>query len=235
QRTRSASLIPTEDTSVLPSPLFSPTIWSFNHPSLLQERRHSVAAVPIKPITPPPSQQQIDEYFSSTTALFMDVRCLGKGIPLEEVSVETVYRVQFKQSSDYFYPQHDLCFQLNDRVIVEGDRGYDLGQVVGLVNKTDVPVDRVKRLFRHANSAEWITFEQKGFDEQKALMLCQSKIKQRHLNMKVIDAEYQWDRRKLTFYFKANERIDFRELVKELFKTYKTRIWMCAYNPPERH
>ncbi|KAI8372193.1 PSP1 C-terminal conserved region-domain-containing protein [Blakeslea trispora] len=166
----------------------------------------------------------------------MDVQCLGKGKLLEELSgQQKIYQVQFKQTFDYFYvQQEDLHFQLNDRVIVEGDRGYDLGRVVGLSDKTNTPTDRVKRLFRHANSAELITYEQKGYDEQKALTLCQSKIKQKNLDMKIIDAEYQWDRRKLTFYFKANERVDFRELVKELFKIYKTRIWMCAYSPNEK-
>lgn len=46
--------------------------------------------------------------------------------------------------------------------------------------------------------------------------------------MDVVDAEYQWDRNKLTFYFIADRRIDFRELVRDLFRIYKTRIWMCA-------
>ena len=55
-------------------------------------------------------------------------------------------------------------------------------------------------------------------DEDKALSLCQMKVKQRKLPMEVIDAEYQWDRRKLTFYFIAEKRIDFRELVRELFR-----------------
>ena len=65
-------------------------------------------------------------------------------------------------------------------------------------------------------------------EEQRALALCQSKIRQKKLQMEVFEAEYQWDRRKLTYYFSAAHRIDFRELVRELFKVYKTRIWMCA-------
>jgi len=65
-------------------------------------------------------------------------------------------------------------------------------------------------------------------EERRALALCQTKIRQRKLQMEVVDAEYQWDRRKLTYFFVADRRIDFRELVRELFKVYKTRIWMCA-------
>jgi hypothetical protein len=49
--------------------------------------------------------------------------------------------------------------------------------------------------------------------------------------MEVLDGEYQWDRRKLTFFYIASQRIDFRDLVRDLFKIYKTRIWMCAVNP----
>ncbi|KAI9312258.1 PSP1 C-terminal conserved region-domain-containing protein [Dichotomocladium elegans] len=48
--------------------------------------------------------------------------------------------------------------------------------------------------------------------------------------MDIVDAEYQWDRRKLTFYFVAERRVDFRELVRDLFRIYKTRIWMCSVN-----
>jgi cell fate regulator YaaT (PSP1 superfamily) len=69
-------------------------------------------------------------------------------------------------------------------------------------------------------------------DEVKALQLCQSKVRQKKLPMEVIDAEYQWDRRKLTFYFIAEKRIDFRELVRELFRLYKTRIWMASLQGP---
>lgn len=86
-------------------------------------------------------------------------------------------------------------------------------------------------------------------DEAKALQLCQSKVRAKKLPMEVIDAEYQWDRRKLTFYFVAEKRIDFRELVRELFRydfpempdhpltdifdrLYKTRIWMASLQGP---
>ncbi|CCG83118.1 Uncharacterized protein PB7E8.02 [Taphrina deformans PYCC 5710] len=71
----------------------------------------------------------------------------------------------------------------------------------------------------------------KNQDEQQAMLVCQAKVRQRKLPMEVLDGEYQWDRRKLTFYYYASQRIDFRELVRDLFKIYKTRIWMCASNP----
>lgn len=65
------------------------------------------------------------------------------------------------------------------------------------------------------------------FEQERGILeLCRSKVRQRSLPMKVIDAEFQFDRHKLTFYFKADRRIDFRELVRDLFAIYKTRIWM---------
>jgi cell fate regulator YaaT (PSP1 superfamily) len=66
----------------------------------------------------------------------------------------------------------------------------------------------------------------KSQDEAKALQLCQSKVRQKKLPMEVIDAEYQWDRRKLTFYFVAEKRIDFRELVRELFRFVSFVLWV---------
>jgi cell fate regulator YaaT (PSP1 superfamily) len=63
-------------------------------------------------------------------------------------------------------------------------------------------------------------------DEYDAMMICREKVVQRGLPMQIVDAEYQWDRRKLTFYFKAEKRVDFRELTKENFRIFKSRIWM---------
>ncbi|KAJ2842804.1 hypothetical protein IWW36_005775 [Coemansia brasiliensis] len=86
----------------------------------------------------------------------------------------------------------------------------------------------VKRIFRVADQCEVADLlNNKVVDEQNALNMCQSKVQQRKLSMRVVDAEFQFDRRKLTFYFTADRRVDFRELVRDLFKHFKTRIWMC--------
>ncbi|KAJ1724773.1 hypothetical protein LPJ53_000980 [Coemansia erecta] len=86
----------------------------------------------------------------------------------------------------------------------------------------------IKRIFRIADQREVADLmNNKVLDEQKALSMCQSKVQLRKLSMCVVDAEFQFDRRKLTFYFTAGRRVDFRELVRELFKHFKTRIWMC--------
>ncbi|KAJ3796134.1 PSP1 C-terminal conserved region-domain-containing protein [Lentinula aff. detonsa] len=85
-----------------------------------------------------------------------------------------------------------------------------------------------KQIYGKAGPPEASMLAAKMSDEMKALQLCQSKVRAKKLPMEVVDAEYQWDRRKLTFYFVADKRIDFRELVRELFRLYKTRIWMAS-------
>ncbi|KAI8646475.1 PSP1 C-terminal conserved region-domain-containing protein [Parasitella parasitica] len=184
---------------------------------------------------------------------------MGKGTRLDSdiLNDAIFYVVEFKGGrSDVFYSQPSNNLKENDLVIVEADRGKDLGKIImenisrqqlekfycQLKNnnsqnstteekKTYLPNEiYVKCIFRQARSDEITLLMAKGQDEAKVLMICQSKIKQKKLNMQVVDAEYQWDRRKLTFYFVAEKRVDFRELVRELFKLYKTRIWMCAVN-----
>lgn len=182
---------------------------------------------------------------------------MGKGTRLDaQVLVDAIfYVVEFKGGRwDVFY--HPNCnYQKNELVIVEADRGHDLGKIsmdhlsrdqlkeyytllkninhnTGELNKTDglilyQPTEIfIKSIFRTAFNDEITLLMAKAQDEAKALMVCQSKIKQKKLQMQVVEAEYQWDRRKLTFYFVAEKRVDFRELVRELFKLYKTRIWM---------
>eukprot|EP00842_Homolaphlyctis_polyrhiza_P003974 jgi/Hompol1/4578/HPOL_003723-RA len=157
-----------------------------------------------------------------------------------------LYVVEFKAGRiDYFYIADDSVGQITvgDLAIVEADRGKDLGKVIEtninsqqelqLYQSThpDALMDshgkevHPKRIFRLAQPQEIAMLLSKGQDEAKAMGVCQVKIRQKKLPMEIVDAEYQWDRRKLTFYFVADRRVDFRELVRELFKIYKTRIW----------
>ncbi|ORY94448.1 PSP1 C-terminal conserved region-domain-containing protein [Syncephalastrum racemosum] len=167
-----------------------------------------------------------------------------------------LYMLEFKAGrTDFFYAPAGVHVQLGDLAIVEADRGKDIGKVAMLLASDQVlamgiqkqqqqqqqqqqqegatemaPLTKadihIKRIYRPASGDEIHLLLSKAQDEQKALAMCQQKTRQRKLPMEVVDAEYQWDRRKLTFYFVADRRIDFRELVRELFKIYKTRIWM---------
>ncbi|KAI6046995.1 hypothetical protein EDC04DRAFT_952760 [Pisolithus marmoratus] len=109
-----------------------------------------------------------------------------------------------------------------------------------------------KMIHRKAQSQDRQELASKAQDESKALQLCQNKVRQKKLSMEIIDAEYQWfvayeflenfltssekhrDRRKLTFYFIAEKRIDFRELVQDLFRFYNTRICMVSLQAPNQ-
>jgi hypothetical protein len=167
-----------------------------------------------------------------------------------------LYVVEFKAGrTDYFYLAEEsshLVVKVGDLAIVEADRGKDLGKIIETninslaelqlyqATHVDSLVDshnavgkeiQPKRIYRIAQPSEVAMLLTKFQDEAKANALCQQRIRQKKLPMEIVDAEYQWDRRKLTFYFVADRRIDFRELVRELFKIYKTRIWMCAVNP----
>ncbi|KAI0638944.1 PSP1-domain-containing protein [Trametes polyzona] len=189
---------------------------------------------------------------------------LGKGVPLHAVPTSwPLYIVEFKAGrTDLFYCT-DLTqdIRVGDLVIVEADRGKDLGKVVndtitlaeveafqkqqklmsmGHADVHGVPTSPTgatgggvkdinpKMIYGKATHRDTQILAAKAQDEMKALELCKNKVRQRKLPMEVIDAEYQWDRRKLTFYFVAEKRIDFRELVRELFRLYKTRIWMAS-------
>lgn len=146
---------------------------------------------------------------------------------MDPLSRTTYYKVEFKAGRYcIFYPEAEQNYKLGDFVLVEADRGKDLGKIIGIGKEFQDPDAKV--LYRLAAPSEISQLPVKMQDEQKALQLCQQKIRQKKLPMEVVEAEYQWDRRKLTYYFVADRRIDFRELVRELFKIYKTRIWMCS-------
>lgn len=106
-----------------------------------------------------------------------------------------------------------------------------------------------KKIYGLASPADVALLAVKAADEQKALNVCRAKVLQHQLPMEVTDAEFQLlvpfnhlmhssmitdialacsDRRRLTFFYIADRRIDFRNLVKDLFRLYKTRIWLCA-------
>ncbi|CAE7230346.1 unnamed protein product [Rhizoctonia solani] len=178
---------------------------------------------------------------------------LGRGLPLSSIPPGApLYVVEFKAGrTDLFFAPDTLDgdpVRRGDLVIVEADRGKDLGKVVNdsislaeverfmMEGADDGQGGRKeimpKRIYGRAGPGDAQLLLSKMQDEVKALQLCQSKIRQKKLPMEVIDAEYQWDRRKLTFYYIAERRIDFRELVRELFRLYKTRIWMSCLQGP---
>ncbi|KAG8835776.1 hypothetical protein FRC17_001170 [Serendipita sp. 399] len=168
------------------------------------------------------------------------------GVVLDEVPrTSRLVLLEFKLGrKEVFFCDANLEVKQGDRMIVEGDRGKDIGVVVDpdverhwlTQSGADVASGghhvKAKRAYGVAGPQEAEDLAKKEEDEQKALQLCQNKVRQKKLPMQVVDCEFQWDRRKLTFYFIAESRIDFRDLVRELFRLYKTRIWMSCISGP---
>lgn len=126
----------------------------------------------------------------------------------------------------YYFGPKNLELKIGDRVIVETARGVEMGTVA--VAPKEVPDDEVvqplKTVQRIATEEDFKRAEKNKEKEKEAFKICQEKIKKHKLEMKLVDAEYTFDNNKLLFYFTADGRIDFRELVKDLASVFKTRI-----------
>lgn len=125
----------------------------------------------------------------------------------------------------YFSPKGEKL-KIGDRVIVETSRGVECGEVVienrGVEEKRLVAP--VKDIIRTATPADLKTAEQNRAKEKNAMKVCQEKIAAHRLNMKLVDVECTFDNNKMLFYFTAESRVDFRELVKDLAAVFRTRI-----------
>lgn len=118
----------------------------------------------------------------------------------------------------------------NPNAVVPGGKGGGVGasQQGTAIRDSDLKPKMIKRL---AQTHEIQALQEKEGNEAKAKRVCQQKVIEHGLNMEILDAEFQMDGKKLTFYFFSTEYINFNSLVTDLFKMYKTRIWMSAINP----
>ena len=135
--------------------------------------------------------------------------------------------VRFKAAGKvyYFDPDHAL-YRENDEVIVETARGIEFGFVV-TANRTVMASDIVsplKKILRMANEEDRAHYEENNRRREEAFLICREKIQEHGIEMKLIDVEYTFDNNKLLFYFTADGRVDFRELVKDLASVFRTRI-----------
>ncbi len=126
----------------------------------------------------------------------------------------------------YFYQADNVQAKEGDVVIVEHDRGVDYGTVV---NSSHAPAESdkkepPKKIIRIAREGDLRQIEENRNKAKEAFGSCIKKIEEHKLDMKLVQAEYSFDRTKIVFYFTANGRIDFRNLVKDLAKIFKARI-----------
>lgn len=138
--------------------------------------------------------------------------------------------------------------QENDYIIIEADRGYDCAQIKLIKNENDykklLKIDlnnsivdckeisnidiSPRKIIRLAYESDIELMKEKQYKESIAFEKCLKGVLDYKYDMKLLCAEYQWDMQKLTFYFSSPQAIDFRELVQELYKHFKVRIWMCS-------
>ncbi len=141
--------------------------------------------------------------------------------------MKRIIGVRFRSAGKiYFFDPLDFEVKRNDHVIVETARGIEYGTVVGDIREVDDSevTQPLKPMLRVATKKD-DEQEQKNKEKEKdAFKICLEKIHARGLEMKLIDAEYTFDNNKILFYFTADGRIDFRELVKDLAGVFRTRI-----------
>ena len=141
--------------------------------------------------------------------------------------MKRIIGVRFRTAGKiYYFDPAGFEIKRNDHVIVETARGVEYGTVVGDIREVDDAkvVQPLKPVLRIATERDDEQEAANKGKEKKAFAICQEKIKKHKLDMKLIDAEYTFDNNKVLFYFTADGRIDFRELVKDLAGVFKTRI-----------
>ena len=138
-----------------------------------------------------------------------------------------VIGVRFRTAGKiYFFDPLKLDIKKGDNVIVETARGIEFGTVVSAPKEIeeDKVIQPLKPVLRIATEKDKEQEATNKIKEKDAFKICLEKIKKHNLEMKLIDAEYTFDNNKVLFYFTADGRIDFRELVKDLAAVFKTRI-----------
>ena len=141
--------------------------------------------------------------------------------------MKVIIGVKFRKPGKvYFFDPGNIHVNIKSKVIVETALGEELGEVVAkkkLLPNTKLTTP-LKPIIRIANNKDLKHYEDNKKKEKEAFEVCESKIKKLGLDMNLTDVEYSFDNSKLLFYFTADGRIDFRELVKELAAIFKTRI-----------
>jgi cell fate regulator YaaT (PSP1 superfamily) len=137
-----------------------------------------------------------------------------------------IVEIQFKAQRKEFYKNaRELYLKTGNYCVIQADRGEDMGLIISIARTGPDDVDAdIKEVLRHATDRDLELLEEIRGKEQEALAICQEKVSEHDLPMKLVDVEYQFDGNKITFYFTSEGRIDFRELVKDLAGIFRTRI-----------
>ncbi len=136
--------------------------------------------------------------------------------------------VKFRDAGKvYDYLPKNIDCVINEKVVIEADKGEDIGIVMVLKREIEVEDNQeMKSLIRKATAEDIEKDENNKKDVPKAFKECRTLLKEAKLDMKLITCEFSLDRSKLTYFFTAEGRVDFRQLVKDLARIFKTRIEM---------
>ncbi len=147
----------------------------------------------------------------------------------EDASVEQVeiVGVNFREAGKiYFFAPGGLKLSVGEKVIVETSRGVELGTVKvanKMISSSEI-ISPLKPITRAATAQDIQHYEKNREAEAEAIAICEKKVENHGLGMKLVGAEYTFDNSKLIFYFTCESRVDFRELVRDLASTFRTRI-----------
>lgn len=145
------------------------------------------------------------------------------------MAIELVGIKFISTSKIYRFDTNGIDLNIGERCIVETERGEELGTVVlGYSRMQHIPAGSkiYKKVVRKATDEDCEIYKRKAGREREAEDYCLGKIRERKLNMKLVNTELSSDGKKITFYFTADERVDFRELVKDIAQRFRTRIEM---------
>lgn len=156
----------------------------------------------------------------------------SKKAAAEEVKVcikgKTVYRVKIVHSSATEFCVSDddrIKYEIGDSVVIPTRYGKDLGSILGIITNTEEVADNdVFEIVRKASQKDLKKYEENREKDKKAFELCKQKALEHKLDMKLVSAHYLLDESKILFFFTADARVDFRELVKDLVSIFRTRI-----------
>lgn len=142
-------------------------------------------------------------------------------------TLKNITGIRFKDKGKvYSFDAADVVLKEGDMVIVDTESGSAMGVVVNGVRA--LPHDKLphnlRKVVRRATDEDMKSHEENLKTEEEALEFCMEKIRERNLSMKLVDVEAIFDKNKLVFYFTAENRVDFRELVKDLVQKYKVKI-----------
>lgn len=181
----------------------------------------------VEPVAEPAAEETAEPRAQEPTSLEEGTEAATPEAPAEEAKKVEVVGVRFRSAGKmYYFDPHGITAKKGEFAIVETTRGPEFGEIClanTMISESNT-VSPLRPLIRIASPADVEHNEANRAAEKEALAICQKKVAEHGLGMKLIDVQYAFDNSKLLFYFSAEGRVDFRELVKDLASVFRTRI-----------